>query len=220
MPATPKPPPQKARQARGTAPAKTARPAEARLSRDAWLDAAYQAVAQGGFEQLRVLALADTLGVTRGSFYWHFTDHADLLAALLARWREREEALAVRLRAGFGGDPQTDLEGLLDTALAQSDEDLDNLRFELALRSLGRRDPDVARLLLGVDRLRLALLESRFQRLTDDPQTATDLAALFYLAIVGANQALSRPGNPAQAKTYLKDLLARYLIRGEFPKHS
>jgi AcrR family transcriptional regulator len=57
------------------------------MTRDDWLDAAFKAVTEDGFDHLRVLALADTLGVTRGSFYWHFADHAALVAALLERWQ-------------------------------------------------------------------------------------------------------------------------------------
>ena len=61
-----------------------------KLTRDDWLDAAFAAVVEGGFDAVRVLTLAQRLGVTRGSFYWHFADHAELVAALLKRWRERE----------------------------------------------------------------------------------------------------------------------------------
>jgi hypothetical protein len=68
-----------------------------------------------------------------------------------------------------------------------------------------------------VDQMRLGLFESKFQRLTADPKAATDLAALFYLAIVGSNQALSRPANPPQTKDYLKHIISHYLIRRETP---
>ena len=51
-----------------------------RLTRDDWLDAAFNAVVEGGFDKAKVLMIAETLGVTRGSFYWHFADHADLIA--------------------------------------------------------------------------------------------------------------------------------------------
>ena len=57
----------------------------ARLTRDNWLDEAFQAVVAGGFENVKVMALAEKLKVTRGSFYWHFTDHADLIGSLLMR---------------------------------------------------------------------------------------------------------------------------------------
>ena len=36
---------------------------------------------------------------------------------------------------------------------------------------------------------------------------------LFYLAIVGSYQALSRPTSPPQAKDYLKGIITDYLIR-------
>jgi len=114
-------------------------------------------------------------------------------------------------------DPQADLDHLLEAALAHGGADLENMRFELALRGLGRRDAAVARMLLEVDQERMGLFETRFLRLTGDPKTAADLAALFYLAIVGSNQALSRPNNPPQTKDYLKGLITAYLIRAQVP---
>jgi AcrR family transcriptional regulator len=188
-----------------------------KLTRNDWLDAAFNAVVEGGFDHVRVLALAQTLGVTRGSFYWHFTDHADLIAALLKRWREQEAASEQLLQAAITDDPQADLEQLLEAALAHAGTDLENMRFELALRGLGRRDPAVAILLVDVDRTRLRLFESKFHRLTGDAKVAADLAALFYLAIVGSNQALSRPANPPQTKDYLKAIIGHYFIHRTVP---
>lgn len=203
-----------AKKTRQTAPATNESP---KLSRDDWLDAAFQAVVDGGFDHVRVLVLAAALGVTRGSFYWHFVDHAELVSALLARWHARETAIGRDLEAAFHDDPQVDLERLLDAALAHGGTNLENMRFELALRGLGRRDPHVARMLLEVDELRLRVFESKFLRLTGEPRVAADLAALFYLAIVGSNQALSRPTNPPQTKDYLKGLITQYLIRDQVP---
>ena len=188
-----------------------------RLTRDDWLDAAFNAVVEGGFDNVRVLVIADKLGVTRGSFYWHFTDHADLIAALLARWREREIALDLALKLESTADPRADLERLLEVALAHTGVDLENVRFELALRGLGRRDPAVATMLAEVDRARMSLFEHRFQLLTGDPKAAAELAALFYLAIAGSHQALSRPSNPPQVKEYLKGIIATYLIHRQAP---
>lgn len=184
-----------------------------RLGRDDWLDAAFNAVVEGGFDAVRVLSLAQTLGVTRGSFYWHFTDHADLVAALLARWRERELDSGRTLKYDPSKTAQAELERVLDFALAHAGADLENMRFELALRGLGRRDVGVATMLAEIDQTRLKLFEHRFERLTGDPKVAVDLAALFYLAIVGSYQALARPNNPAQLESYLKGLIAQYVIR-------
>ena len=186
-----------------------------RLSRDDWLDAAFAAVVQGGFDNVRVLTIADTLGVTRGSFYWHFADHAELIAALLSRWLAREIELDLTLQSDATDDAQADLERLLEAALAHAGVDLENMQFELSLRSLGRRDPAVAIMLVDLDQRRMSLFESKFQRLTGDAKTASELAALFYLAMVGSHQALGRPGSPPQAKEYLRSIIAHYLIHSQ-----
>lgn len=201
----------------GTSPKTRKRSETPRLSRDDWLDAAFHAVVEGGFDNVRVLVIADALGVTRGSFYWHFTDHADLVNTLLLRWQSQEIATGQSMQTPAIEDPQGDLELLLEAALAHAQTDLENMRFELAVRGLARRDAAVAKMLLEVDQMRLALFETKFQRLTGDPRAAADLASLFYLAIVGSNQALSRPDNPPQTKEYLKGIITRYLIRREPP---
>ena len=188
-----------------------------RLTRDDWLDAAFRVEVDGGFDKVRVLLLADTLGVTRGSFYWHFADHAELVSALLTRWREHEQATNKALALPSSDDPRRDLELLLESALAHAGADLENMRFELALRGLGRRDPAVADMLAEVDGQRMALFYEKFLRYTGDAHKAGDLAALFYLAVVGSYQALSRPMNPPQVKAYLQGIITRYLIAQQAP---
>lgn len=196
------------------APAPPTTPTAAvRLNRDDWLDAAFAAAVEHGFDGVRVLVLADTLGVTRGSFYWHFKDHAELIAALLERWRAAEAASNQRLQQPASDDPVKDLEQLLDAALAHGGADLSNMRFELALRGLGRRDAAVAAMLLEVDQARMALFAGKFARITPDTKTAIDLAALFYLTIVGSFQALSRPQAAHPTKQYLTEIIGRYLIK-------
>ena len=188
-----------------------------RLGRDDWLDAAFDAVVEGGFDNVRVLTIADALGVTRGSFYWHFTDHADLVRSLLERWRAGEIEALRELQSENSHDPCADILRLLDVALARSGSDLKHMRFELALRGLGRRDPAVAKMLVEIDEARMDLFEGKFRRLTGDAKTAGDLAVLFYLAITGANQGLARPSATARLAEYLKGLIAEYLVRRHAP---
>ncbi len=191
---------------------KRMRPEGPPLTRDDWLDAAHGAVVEGGFEQLRVLQIAKALRVSRGSFYWHFAGQGDLQAELLERWRRQQFAADAALKAEAAADPRQDLAHVLETALAQIGPKMEHMRFELALRGLGRRDQAVAHMLAEVDALRLSLFEHKFLQLTGDARTATELAALFYLAVVGCYQALSRPANPPQLKDFLQRLITTYLI--------
>ncbi|MFO0232822.1 MAG: TetR/AcrR family transcriptional regulator [Burkholderiales bacterium] len=202
---------------RARAPAPAQRDDAARLGRDDWLDAAHGAVVAGGFDAVRVLSLADALGITRGSFYWHFADHAELVSALIARWRARELEADRALEARASDDPVEDLLRLLDAALARGGRNLEAMRFELALRELGRQDRAVAAMLAEVDGVRMAVLTAKFERLVGDAAEARDLAALLYVAVAGAHQALARPAAGPGLAAYLRETIAEHLIRRRAP---
>ena len=67
-------------------------------------------------------------------------------------------------------------------------------------------------MLAEVDEQRMALFEGKFRRLTRSRKKAAELAALFYLAIVGSYQALSRPGADEVLKARLVALISGYLV--------
>ena len=184
----------------------------ARLTRDDWLDEAFKAVVTGGFDSVKVLSLAEKLKVTRGSFYWHFTDHADLIGSLLMRWKLAQLELDAKLKSLQSGDALKDLDLVVDAAFLQAGSELENLRFEQAMRALSHHHPMAEELLVEVDAGRMDLFQSKFLVLVKDPTTARDLAALLYLAIAGGFQALSRPSNPANIRAYLRTLISHYLV--------
>src|SRR6266571_6104260 len=68
-----------------------------RLSVSDWMRAARLALLHSGPDGVRVEPLARALGVTKGSFYWHFRDRADLLEALLVEWEEETSLLTEAL---------------------------------------------------------------------------------------------------------------------------
>ena len=188
-------------------------PESNRLSRDDWLDQAFWAVVAGGFENVKVLTIAEKLKVTRGSFYWHFSDHADLIRSLLLRWKLQQTALDQKLDSQRSGNPVKDLEDVVDAAFSQAGATLENLRFEQALRSLSHQNSEAAQMLVEIDTERMKLFESKFMAIVKDVKKARDLSALLYLAIVGSYQALSRPVNPPNDRSYLQSLISSYLVQ-------
>ena len=66
-----------------------------RLGKEAWVAAAFRLLGRRGIAAVGVEPLAKALGVTKGSFYWHFTDRRALLQALLAYWEERETSAII-----------------------------------------------------------------------------------------------------------------------------
>jgi AcrR family transcriptional regulator len=62
-----------------------------RLSAEDWEDAALNLIAEQGVGALAVEALARQLGVTKGSFYWHFRTREALLQSALERWEQYGE---------------------------------------------------------------------------------------------------------------------------------
>lgn len=60
----------------------------ARLSVEDWVRAGFRLLAEDGLKALTIQRLCARLGVTKGSFYWHFTDIGTYRAALVETWAE------------------------------------------------------------------------------------------------------------------------------------
>ena len=82
------------------------------LSRKDWLDEALRALETEGIGGVRILRLATRLGVTRGSFYWHFENRDELLHALLEHWVELSTQSAVTHDVDFEGNAEEHLREL------------------------------------------------------------------------------------------------------------
>src|SRR5499427_11068376 len=76
------------------------------LSAQDWLDQGLKTLAASGFTALKAEPLAKALGVSRGSFYWHFADVGAFHAAILKHWREvaAEQIIANVEAASSEGD--------------------------------------------------------------------------------------------------------------------
>lgn len=119
----------------------------ARLSADDWAEAALAALAEGGVAAVAVEPVAARLGVSKGSFYWHFANRRALLEAALRRWEAQTEQVIARLDGVE--DPQERMRTLLERAFGQGrdaavafrliSEADDPVVGEVARRVTGRR---------------------------------------------------------------------------------
>ena len=57
-----------------------------RMSREEWLAHALDALEKEGGGALTIDKLSRRLGVSRGSFYWHFKDRTDFIRQLVDHW--------------------------------------------------------------------------------------------------------------------------------------
>jgi AcrR family transcriptional regulator len=92
--------------------------AGARVTRERWIEAAVATFRAGGLAAVRVEAVARALGVTKGSFYWHFTDRRALVDAVVARW-EAEQTDEVIARTTSGDDARARLTALFTEVAAR-----------------------------------------------------------------------------------------------------
>jgi AcrR family transcriptional regulator len=157
--------------------------AKVRTPRDAWIEAALQALAAGGPESVRIEALADRLGVSKGGFYWHFKDRAALLEEMLDSWEQSVIGDVIAEIESEPGESRVKLQRLF--AMVARAEDL--LPVELALRDWSRRDKGVAARLRRVDNRRMEYLRSHFRPICVDEDDAEVRSILAFSLFIGSN---------------------------------
>lgn len=128
-----------------------------RLTKTNWLDHGLNALAQSGFTALKADKLAKSLGVSRGSFYWHFANLADFHAAVLARWAELTTAQAIEQIDAQGETPVERLRIVIEFATQDSTD------LERAVRAWAMSNSTVRQAVAQVDASRLAYLQMNFE---------------------------------------------------------
>ncbi|HXH43244.1 MAG TPA: TetR/AcrR family transcriptional regulator [Bradyrhizobium sp.] len=168
------------------------------LSAGDWIGQGLKALAESGFTALKADPLAKAMGVSRGSFYWHFADLAAFQAAVLKRWREiaaeqiiadveaaSDEPLKMLLRRSFGA----------------------RLDLERAVRNWAAFDASAQGAVRAIDRRRLDYIEELLRKGGLAPATAQARAQILYWTFLGF--ALSGPSiTAARLQPVLDELVA------------
>jgi AcrR family transcriptional regulator len=158
-----------------------ARLGEPTLTASDWAEAALQLIAEKGLGALTISALAARLGVTKGSFYWHFTGREDLLASALARW-ERGVGDIIRSLDAIP-DPRRRLELILDAASQPP-----RSRSLYAALAEAAEEPVVRKVLQRVASARIDSLEQCYRGLGFTAALARATAVFAYAAYRGLLQ--------------------------------
>ena len=157
-----------------------------RLSRDDWIDAGLDSLKAGGIEAVRVERLARTLGVSKGSFYWHFRDRAALTRAMLDAWEHQSTDAVIAFSRTTCRDPRARLRQVLEI-VAERDA-----RIDRAIRGWAGADADVAEKVAAVDRRRLEFLRGVFREMGFGDPHARARARLVYTSMIGDHAVLER----------------------------
>lgn len=143
-------------------------PAPTRTPRTSWIEEGLKALGIGGPDAVRIEALADALGVTKGGFYWHFDGRPALLEEMLDSWERLavDEAIHRVEAEGETSDGRTKLRRLF--AVGGSSPEL--LKLELAVRQWAQRDKKVARRLRRIDNRRMDYMRPLFREFCRDEE--------------------------------------------------
>ena len=185
-----------------------------RLTREDWTEAALRAIGERGVGGIAVEPLAKALGATKGSFYWHFRDREDLVAAALKRWEEEEtDAVIAALRPL--GDGRARLRQLLEAIFAAHADAPDR---SVALAADAGGHPAVAEVLARVTERRVAYVAEQLVAAgVEAEEEARQRALLAYTSYLGySTLARSAPGavpRGPEARAFLDSVLRLLLTR-------
>ena len=169
------------------------------LSAKDWLDQGLKTLAGQGFTALKAEPLAKAMGVSRGSFYWHFADIGAYHAAILNHWREvAAEAIIANIEAAAKQDDPLAL--LLRRVFGE------RLTLEKAVRTWASVDATARAAVLAIDRRRLGYVENLLAQSGLPTDVARARAQILYWAFLGF--ALSdQPLPKARHQAVLDELL-------------
>jgi AcrR family transcriptional regulator len=143
-----------------------------------WVEAGFVRLSLEGIDAVRVEVLARDLGVSKGSFYWHFRDREDLLGRMLARWEE-EEGGRQDEEAGNGSAATRWARFIERTA------DPARIRTEAGVRAWARRDERVASRVAAIERKKAARIAEVLREVGFQEGAAESWAEIVLLICLG-----------------------------------
>jgi AcrR family transcriptional regulator len=183
---------------------KPPRAATRRLSVDDWIQAGFALLADGGPHALRVDRLCERLGVTKGSFYWHFSDLHAYRTALLEAWGSLQDVDRQRFENSSGVDPRQRLADMMQAVVRPQ-----QWALERAMRMWALTDEAVA---ANVRKSDGRVFRAVFQAFTDagfDAEDAGIRSAVFF----GAGMSVLHGSGPGDAPPEMQERFLDFVLR-------
>lgn len=153
--------------------------------RNSWIEAGFQMLAEGGIDSVRVDRISKKIGLTRGSFYWHFKSRAEFLDAMLELWQQKGTHDIIQMVEQEKLNPNKKLSVLLNLTTKDPGPRYGGKFTEMAIRIWGSNHPKAAKIIKQVDTDRVAFVNKLLLEMQVEPALASMLAEIIYNAYIG-----------------------------------
>lgn len=177
-----------------------------RLERSDWVRAATEVLAHEGKDAVRIENLAKKLRISKGSFYWHFRDREDLLAAVLDAWESGQNEWNVEENE-VHRDPAGRWAVLVELLSHPS-----RARVDVAIFSWAREEEKVSRRVSEIERKRIAHLQQVFREIGFTAEQAAEWSDAAMLVRLGWVDRATRDAGFRESGPSLEEILSRFVL--------
>jgi len=156
-----------------------------KLNKNDWLVAALKLLRTSGIDAVRVVVLAQKLGVTSGSFYWHFPNRAALHDALLDYWEREMTDKAIEAAKAYQGLPEERIWQIMEQVMRSG-----LAKYDLAVWHWSKSDPRAQKVFARTMEKRFSFATWMFEQVGFDPVQARVRARMMVVYMMGESTLL------------------------------
>jgi len=168
-----------------------------RLTRQDWLLGALEILGTTGVEGVKIVPLAKWMGVTSGSFYWHFRNRRDLHEALCEYWEREMTDVAIAAAKNIEGPPVERIWNLMEQVM-----DTGMARFDLAFWHWAQSDTAVQTVFKRTIEKRFKFAAWMFSQAGFSKTQAQIRGRMMVIYMMGESTLF--PGSPKKRKQHLR----------------
>jgi len=160
---------------------------------------------------IKVEGIAKDLGVSKGSFYWHFENLAALKSNMITHWEELATQTIIIELDKISDNPKIKLEHLILMSTSKNDVPYGGPMIEIAIRDWARYDKSINQIVGHVDESRIEYVQTLFQEYGLKKSQSHTSSKLLYSSLIGL-QILShnQQANPQKELFELLKILLNY----------